>query len=31
VATKGLSAAELDEFYRLAGLMNENLNTKRRR
>jgi DNA-binding MarR family transcriptional regulator len=31
VAAKGLSAAELDEFYRLAGLMNENLNTKRRR
>ncbi|MEA2769844.1 MAG: hypothetical protein QOD93_2806 [Acetobacteraceae bacterium] len=31
VATKGLSAAELDEFYRLAGLMIENLNTKRRR
>ena len=31
VAARGLSVAELDEFYRLAGLMNENLNTKRRR
>ena len=31
VAAKGLNAAELDEFYRLAGVMNENLNTKRRR
>ncbi len=31
VAAKGLSAAELDEFYRLAGLMNENLKTERRR
>jgi DNA-binding MarR family transcriptional regulator len=31
VAAKGLSAAELDEFYRLTSLMAENLNTKRRR
>src|SRR5258707_9343537 len=31
VAARGLSAAELDEFYRLAGIMKENLNTKRRR
>lgn len=31
VAARGLSVAELDEFYRLASLMNENLNTKRRR
>src|SRR5882762_5730867 len=31
VAARGLSAAELDEFYRLAGLMSENLNIKQRR
>ena len=31
VAGKGLSSAELDEFYRLASLMAENLDTKRRR
>jgi DNA-binding MarR family transcriptional regulator len=31
VAAKGLDAAELDEFYRLAGLMSENLNIKQRR
>jgi DNA-binding MarR family transcriptional regulator len=31
VAGKGLSNAELDEFYRLARLMAENLDTKRRR
>jgi DNA-binding MarR family transcriptional regulator len=30
-AAQGLSAAELDEFYRLAGLMSENLNTKQHR
>jgi DNA-binding MarR family transcriptional regulator len=30
-AGKGLSTAELDEFYRLAGLMAANLDTKRRR
>ena len=29
VASKGLSAAELDEFYRLAGLMTENLSAER--
>jgi len=30
VASKGLTPAELEEFYRLAGLMTENLNTERR-
>jgi hypothetical protein len=29
-ASKGLTIAELDEFYRLAGLMTENLNGERR-
>ena len=30
IAAKGLSKAELDEFYRLAGLMTDNLNAERR-
>lgn len=30
VASKGISRAELDEFYRLARLMSENLNMERR-
>jgi DNA-binding MarR family transcriptional regulator len=29
-ASKGLTTVELDEFYRLAGLMTENLNGERR-
>jgi DNA-binding MarR family transcriptional regulator len=30
IAARGLSKAELDEFYRLAGLMTDNLNAQRR-
>jgi DNA-binding MarR family transcriptional regulator len=30
LAAKGLSAAEVEEFHRLAGLMTENLNAERR-
>ena len=30
IASKGLSTAELEEFYRLARLMTENLNAERR-
>jgi MarR family transcriptional regulator, transcriptional regulator for hemolysin len=31
VASRGLSKAELDEFYRLAGIMTDNLDATRRR